>query len=348
MVLPRFKSCCAPAAVHILLFWCIHQGANAHYDKMPCQPDEVQGEVQGGQGYLCAPKCETGTYNCPADLPAGSNAQAQCMLQDIEHRAFCGLLCQVDAQCPSGARCQQLKQVDVGLCLFSISFTDWARQGTSTKLAIGWPSQAAGRAPANFQVSKTYVALQNLKQKYSIDDGDADMLTLKELLASLSVPPPSSQGSQGATAVAAQRQASPVGDAGSMLAPWQHDVGQFEKYVSRGLPGIEDEIHDTVWNVEHIANRGVATMMLRCTLLWCMLYIGVGSFIKYQTTGARGIEMLPHIGFWMDYPQLVSDGILYAKILIGGAVGSPVTGTKSESSDLRGGIRSGAGSFEAL
>jgi len=336
-----------PSSKHILLFLCVHQGADAHYDKLPCQPDEVQGEVQGGQGYLCAPKCDTGTYNCPSDLPAGSNAQAQCMLRDVQQQAFCGLLCQVDAQCPSGARCQQLKQVDVGLCLFSISFGDWARQGASTKLAIGWPSQAAGKPPANFQVSKTYVALQNLKQKYSIDDGDADMLTLKELLASLSVPPPSSQGSQGATAVAAQRQASPVGDAGSMLAPWQHDVGQFEKYVSRGLPGIEDEIHDTIWNVEHFKNKGVATMLFRGTILWCVVYIAVGSFIKYQTAGARGIEMLPHVGFWMDYPQLVSDGILYSKILIGNAMGSPVTG-QGESSDLRGGTRSGAGSFEAL
>lgn len=348
MVLPHFKSFCTLPAVHTLLFGCIHQGADAHYDKMPCQSDEIRGEVQGGQGYLCAPKCETGTYNCPSDLPAGSNAQAQCMLQDIEHRAFCGLLCQVDAQCPNGARCQQLKQVEVGLCLFAISFSDWARQGASTKLAIGWPSQAAGRPPATFQVSKTYVALQNLKQKYSIDDGDADMLTLKELLASLSVASPASLGSQGGTGGSEQKRASPSGDAGSMLAPWQHDIGQFEKYVSRGIPGLEDEVRDTAWNVEHIANRGVATMLLRSMLLICIAYIAAGSFIKYQTAGARGLEMLPHIGFWMDYPQLVSDGILYAKIIIGDAMGSPVTGTKGESSDLHGGIRTGAGSFEAL
>lgn len=347
MALPHFKSFRALAAVHILLFGCLHQGADAHYDKMPCQPDEVRGEVQGGQGYLCAPKCETGTYNCPSDLPAMSNAQAQCMLQDIQRQAFCGLLCQVDAQCPSGARCQQLKQVEVGLCLFSISFADWARQGPSTKLAIGWPSQAAGAPPANFQVSKTYVALQNLKQKYSIDDGDADMLTLKELLASLSVSSPPSQGSQGGT-VATQPQASSGGNSGSLLKPFSHDIGQFEKYMSRGLPGIEDEIHDTVWNIEHIDQYGKATMLLRCAFLWVIVYIAVGSFIKYQTTGARGIEMLPHIGFWMDYPQLVADGILYARIIIGGAVGSPVTGTKGEGSDLRGGTRSGAGSFEAL
>lgn len=328
--------------LHLFLLWLWHCGVAAHYDRAPCQSDEIQGEVQGGQGYLCAPKCEASTYNCPFDMPSGSLAQAQCMLQDLEQVAHCGLLCQVDSQCPSGARCQQLKQVDVGLCLYSVSFSDWARQSVTKKLAIGWPSQV-GKPTAGFQVAKTYVALQNLKQKYSIDDGDADMLTLKELLAALSVTSTAPPGGRGAV-----QERSSSRDGSSLLGPWQHDINQFQKYVSRGLPGVEDEIHDTIWNVEHITSPNRATTLLRGVILIAVVYVSVGSFIKYQTVGARGIEMLPHIGFWTDYPQLVSDGILYSKILLGDATGVHVNRGGSEGGDFHAGIRGGSGSFEAL
>merc|ERR1740138_1674886 len=101
--------------------------ASTHYEQPPCQHDEVQGEVQGASGYVCAPRCEESTYNCPMDMPSGAAAQPQCMLQDVDRGAFCGLLCQVDAQCPSGSRCRFLKQAEVGLCLYPISFSDWAR-----------------------------------------------------------------------------------------------------------------------------------------------------------------------------------------------------------------------------
>jgi len=330
--------------------------SSAHYDRLPCSSDEVQGEVQGASGYLCAPRCDATTYNCATDAPSGSSAQPQCMMQDIERGAYCGLLCQVDAQCPSGARCQQLKQFDVGLCLYSVSFSDWARQGSGKKLAIGWPSQVGGKPAAGFQVAKTYVALQNLKVKYSIDDGDADMLTLKELLASLSVsttPGPGGQSLSLGMAQTAQRSQGGGGQQGGLLSPFVHDINQFEKYVGRGIPGIEDGIHDTIWNIEHITSRNAATTLLRCLLLVAVVYIAVGSLIRYQGEGARGLDMVPHIGFWMDYPNLVADGILYAKILAGGYVGMPVSGRTSGGTGpadlLTGGVKSGgAGSFESL
>lgn len=316
--------------------------AGPHYSQAPCQSDEVQGEVLGASGYLCAPKCEA-TYGCATDMPSGGSAQPQCMLQDIDKGAYCGLLCQVDAQCPSGARCQQLKQVNVGLCLYSVSFADWAKQGATKKLAVGWPSQAGNKPSAGFQVAKTYVALQNLKVRYSIDDGDADMLTLKELLASLSV---TSTGAPGSLGLAQQHHHHSSHD-GGLLSPWAHDVSQFEKYASHGLPGIQEGLHDTIWNIEHIGNRGVATTLLRGVILVAVVYVAVGSLVRYQTLGVRGVEMLPHVGFWMDYPNLVADGILYAKILAGGMMGVPVSGSRGDN-DLRGGVRGGAGSFETL
>merc|ERR1712050_502762 len=107
--------------------------------------------------------------------------------------------------------------VQVGLCLFPVSFADWAKQAATKKLAIGWPSQAGGKAPASFQVAKTYASLQNLKQRYSIDDGDADMLTLKELLASLAVSTSPAPGIGNSVAQLLQGSKS---NQGSVLTPW--------------------------------------------------------------------------------------------------------------------------------
>merc|ERR1712039_180709 len=36
-----------------------------HYEKPPCQSDEVQASVQGADGSLCAPKCDT-SGSCPS------------------------------------------------------------------------------------------------------------------------------------------------------------------------------------------------------------------------------------------------------------------------------------------
>lgn len=340
----------AQRGVLVLLTGVLALLANARYD---CSGyDEVKGEVQDSSGYVCGVKCAADTFNCPTDVPTGTSAQPQCMLQDVDRGSFCGLLCQVDSQCPNGARCRQMKQVEVGLCLYPVSFTDWARQSSNRKFNVGWPTRAGVSAgsgtSSSFEIAKTYAALQNLKKKFSIDDGDADMLTLKELLSSMTA----------SSAVAAVPAASGATYPASMLnqgnqggykdygwSAWTHDIGRFEDYVGDGpVKGIQREIKDTYWNIEHIEEYGKATILLRGVILWGFAYVLVGSFFKYQT-GARGIDMIPHIGFWMEYPKLVEDGVTYSKVLMGMQAGS------FGGDLLSGGIpgrSGGAGAFETL
>jgi len=238
--------------------------------------------------------------------------------------------------------------------MYPISFTDWARQASTRKLAIGWPSRPGGQPTAGFQIAKTYSALQSLKLKYSIDDGDVDMLTLKELLSSLS--PPVSAVATGLNTGSKTVQASGGsgnnggGGVGSMLAPWQQSVERFEGYVAKGPMGFGDEIHDTIWNIEHITEYGKASALLRGFILYALFYLGVGSFIKYQAMGARGLDMIPHIGFWVGFPSLVNDGIIYTMMIVSGFLGTPMPSQGGGVGDtLRGGCaRSGAGSFDQL
>lgn len=336
-------------------------GSDAHFAAPPCASDEVQGEIQDASGFVCSPRCEAGTYSCPGDVPSGATAQPQCMFKDVDQQFFCGLLCQVDAQCPSGARCKALSTVEVGICLYPVSFADWARKEQTRKLAIGWPSagaQSSGSSATSFQIAKTYQSLQSLKSKYAIDDGDADMLTLKEFLSSLSTSGAGGAGSGGSAAIAPapsilNMSPGALSHGKSNLAPWEHDVEYFEKNMANGLPGLQREFHDTLWNIEHIEKRGVASELLRGTFLLAIAYLGIGSAIKYQAMGSRGTDMIPHVAFWAEYPGMVMDGIMYSKILAGieqGYSAGPSGGglasaPASSSSSSRGG---GLGGFESM
>jgi hypothetical protein len=214
-----------------------------------------------------------------------------------------------------------------------LSFGEWAKQGDARrKLNVGFPAQAAqfGQSSKGFQIAKAYAALQTLKKRYGIQDGDADVMVVKELLAVVSSTSLGNSPAGGGISVAAgsgsmsAMSGSPSSPASntqpksnSWLSPWEHDISQFGGYLKDGIPGIEREIHDTVWNLEHMSKSGIATDTLRCTLLWAALYLIAGCLYKHYSLGAHGMDMIPHVGFWLEYPQLVADGFTYAKILIG-------------------------------
>jgi len=87
------------------------------------------------------------------------------------------------------------------------------------------------------------------------------------------------------------------------------------------LPGLEREVSGIINKVEHLDRRGNASALIRGLLEAAVLYLVIGAIYKHQALGARGMDMIPHIGFWMEYPQLVNDGIVYSKQLVGGFLG---------------------------
>ncbi|CAK0846236.1 unnamed protein product [Prorocentrum cordatum] len=198
--------------------------------------------------------------------------------------------------------------IEVSVCIHPLSFDQWAKtSGSRRKFTVGWPVKAGSQA-SGFQIAKAYSALQSLKRRYSIADGDADVLIVKELLSAASSATAAASTAAGARAAAA----APPAPSQGFLSPWEHDIGVFGSNMARGLPGVEKEIHDTIWNVEHIENRGVATMLLRSVLMIAAVYLVGGAVYKNQTYGSSGVDAIPHIGFWREYPQLVLDGVQYA------------------------------------
>ncbi|CAE7641976.1 unnamed protein product, partial [Symbiodinium sp. CCMP2456] len=234
----------------------------SHY-QASCQADEVAGEIQGEDGMVCAPKCSA-SFECPMDTPLTSTAQPQCMLQTVDQAFYCGLLCQADAQCPSGASCRKVGTQGVGLCIHPLSFADWARLSTRVKLAIGFPSAPSGSSAGSkgFQVAKAYSALQSLKRRYAISDGDADVLTVKEMLAAASLPLSLAEREQQALTglTSMVKKAIEQGNAKTgLVSEVSSDLKFFGNNMVAGPSGWEREAESVVWNVEHIENYGAAT-----------------------------------------------------------------------------------------
>jgi len=89
--------------------------ATSHYEKPPCQSDEVQSEIEEADGVLCASSCDHGP--CPSDVPPGTVATPKCVLQDESGQQFCALECSLSSSCPSGAHCARVGII-IGVCVY--------------------------------------------------------------------------------------------------------------------------------------------------------------------------------------------------------------------------------------
>ncbi|XP_027216375.2 cation-dependent mannose-6-phosphate receptor [Penaeus vannamei] len=55
----------------------------------------------------------------------------------------------------------------------------------------------------------------------------------------------------------------------------------------------------------------VGSLFLLLLLIFICVYLTVGYLYRRYVIGARGIELLPHLSFWMDFPYLVQDGFFF-------------------------------------
>eukprot|EP00416_Gambierdiscus_australes_P040043 CAMPEP_0171105278 /NCGR_PEP_ID=MMETSP0766_2-20121228/62296_1 /TAXON_ID=439317 /ORGANISM="Gambierdiscus australes, Strain CAWD 149" /LENGTH=331 /DNA_ID=CAMNT_0011566073 /DNA_START=183 /DNA_END=1177 /DNA_ORIENTATION=+ len=304
----------------------------SHVDLQPphittCTKDEVAGEMMGVAGVVCAPRCGSTSSECPADVPEGSSAQPQCMLSDVDQVGYCGLLCELDSHCPSGSSCWRAAALEAGLCVRPLSFTEWAKQGAQRRKLDFSQSAKVGRNSKSIQLKKAYDALMSLKQRYSMAASDADVLAVEELIAtartaaaSAPAPPPSPP---------VQRLQN------SVLDPWRKDVGYLADNLQRGLPGLQREVHDTIWNVEHLERRGVASELLRGVIMIGLVYFLGGLAYNYQVHGLSGMRAVPHVGFWMEYPELVKEGVVIFTQYVSQVLGTSGPTTYAESRPVK-------------
>jgi len=102
--------------------------ATPHYEDPhttgSCQSGEVDVQIQGIQGKMCAPKCSA-AGTCPTDVPSGVTARPTCALQGMGGK-YCALVCSPstderslragDAQCGTNASCKAIS--GTGICTY--------------------------------------------------------------------------------------------------------------------------------------------------------------------------------------------------------------------------------------
>lgn len=75
-------------------------------------------QVQGADGEVCASHCDSSP--CPTDVPAGTTAKPNCVLQDSSSGdKYCALTCFLGG-CPAGSTCKMLGGIQ-GICLYPTS-----------------------------------------------------------------------------------------------------------------------------------------------------------------------------------------------------------------------------------
>jgi hypothetical protein len=229
--------------------------------------------------------------------------------------------------------------------MYPLAFSDWVRQGNSKRLTYGLPQRTDKKVPPGV-VQKAVAAVQNLKAKYGIQDGDVDVVAVKEFLTTLSgasvgsagiVPamPPGLPAAPIPSAIApAPPPPSPQSNEDPTLKVYKRDFNYQMARLGEGLPGLEKEISDDVWRVEHLGDRYAASDLLRQFIEFFLVYIIIGAIYKNQALGAEGIDMIPHIGFWMEYPAMVQDGITYSQQIVGSYLGMDFSGSSGYRGDF--------------
>eukprot|EP01115_Flamella_aegyptia_P001939 TRINITY_DN1321_c1_g1_i1.p1 TRINITY_DN1321_c1_g1~~TRINITY_DN1321_c1_g1_i1.p1 ORF type:complete len:188 (-),score=27.31 TRINITY_DN1321_c1_g1_i1:121-684(-) len=52
-------------------------------------------------------------------------------------------------------------------------------------------------------------------------------------------------------------------------------------------------------------------IILSLSITGFVAYIIIGMAVKYKKYDARGVEMIPNINFWKDFPFLIKDGVFF-------------------------------------
>lgn len=276
----------------------------------PCAASEVPTEVQDISGIVCASKCQEEQLACPSMTSMGMASRPTCMLRDSNDAAYCALLCRSTSECPGGGRCLPLQGVRASICSFTESFDNWAKEAP-VKLAYGLPARVAqGHA-----LKKAKEALDNLKRRYSIPDSDSDLLVAQESFGEMVTTANAKEAMMSMVKILTSFFHNNERGSGLDLGSWKSDLDYAERRLVQGPGGVMYELHDTMNDLRHLQDRGSATRLLRLLIELMVVYIAAGALFNSYVHNASGLQVIPHVGFWMQYPALVQDGIAFTRQL---------------------------------
>lgn len=234
------------------------------------------------------------------------------MLRDTKDTAHCALLCSKTSECPDGTRCLPIPGIQVNVCTHTASFDEWANMASSRiqKMTFGLPAGLAHAAA----LQKGKAVIDNLKLRYSIPDTDPDLSIIKDGISSIIA-----ANSVELLKLTMFSLLSGHGRGNGLgFQSWKSDFDYAAQRLREGPGGLTKDLRDTMYDLDNLGQYGSATHLFRAAVELIVVYLAVGALYKSQALGATGLDMIPHIGFWRQYPDLVKDGIAYAQLLIQG------------------------------
>lgn len=252
---------------------------------------QISSASSGQMSPTCAAQCSGSYYTCP-DAPSSVVAKPVCALEDSSNTRYCSLACTSDEQCPTAApgSCRRIviwagARKPEGLCVTPASGT--ASSSPVAVTAALAPLKTLEEIWTTVGVASTAVeAVKILRTRYAVLDSDPNWKVVEKAIEGSSSTSVLSTltgglvgglggGEKGATAGASSSTASAVSTPldGNILDDVRHEA----EYIAKGLKDgnlIQKEIHDTIWNLEHLSGHSYA--ILHGLICIFALYCAVG------------------------------------------------------------------------
>jgi Autophagy-related protein 27 len=275
-----------------------------------------------GSGLACAVPCSVVN-----GVMCGFTSGWNCLLQDTSpaKAPFCAQTCSSNSDCASGSSCnlgaKPLTMASLGICMTSPDPTVTAVQTANVMPVVDQqrfsPIITASGMQPNTQFEFLTKNLADLLNQLSNENNlgsNPTMMALRVSLAALIKLHPEAKAKENPNAILLD-----------------NDVQSYVEYaVDTSLHNILHPIYSireggrgAIWDLQHPFSYRSCFIWLRGLLILFVIYSLVGCWYKATYEKAEGINRLPHLAFWLDFPQLVIDGVNFtvAKLVGGGTAG---------------------------
>jgi len=274
-----------------------------------------------GSGLVCAVPCSVSN-----GVMCGFASGWNCLLQDSSpaKSPFCAQTCNSNSDC-SGGSCnlgaKPLTMASLGLCMTAPDPTVTAVQkGNVMPVAdqqrFSPITTASGMKP-NTQFEFLTKNLADLINQVSAENNlgsSPSMMALRVSLAALIKLHPEAKALENPNAIYLDN---------DMQSYVEYAVDTSLHNILHPVSSLSQGTYGAIWDLRHPFAYRTMFNWLRGLFIFFCIYAAVGCWYKITYENATGLDRMPNLSFWLDYPQLVLDGVNFsvAKVVGGGTAG---------------------------
>ena len=227
------------------------------------------------------------------------------ILEDGAGTPHCALTCQSSSDCPNGpSSCHMgtkaITVAQVGICMYSadsnLLSTIALRVMQIPKQQSLDPSSNTHNLPTSAYLSFLSASLAKNLDKLQKDKGlskNPEMMAIRIMVAEL---------------LEMARTGKQTGGGGGLLGNVEYAADVTIHNVLHPVQFMMDGAPSVLHMILHPFQSRCAFMLLRGLFVILFLYVLIGAAVNAYLYNLTGPALIPHIAFWVEYPQLVQDG----------------------------------------